>query len=298
MINILQDNTECKNLQNLTIGVNRFEIVWEKLIDFLFGNEDKTKYFPHAHWYIFKNGSVEESSALEPDSIMKIDDKYYVLDAKYYQFGVTGDPNDLPATSSIQKQITYGKYIAEHYCKDSEDSVCNAFIMPFHAADNEKIKFVGIGTADKGYFQRGSLLRTVVTAATQQNQTLQLFGPGQAGTGHQLVLAAVDLVENQRVTRPIHRLLDGADDFAEKGVAHAAHHKSDGVGLGLDQITGAAVGDIVDFIDHIHHLCTYPLADVGVVIENPGHCADRYAAALGNIFDGHLFSPQFKLPET
>ena len=73
----------------------------------VFGESNKDIYFPHAKWHII-NREKTESSALEPDTVMKLNGKFYILDAKYYKFGITGLPMHLPATSSIQKQITYG----------------------------------------------------------------------------------------------------------------------------------------------------------------------------------------------
>lgn len=148
MINVLQDINEEVDLKNISFGVNRFDGIWERLIDHVFGESDKNKYFPHATWHIIKNGKIDQSSALEPDTIMKYQGKIYVLDAKYYQYGITGNPGDLPNTSSIQKQITYGKHIAETIQEVDTGNVYNAFIMPFKAAGDEKTQFVSVGTAD------------------------------------------------------------------------------------------------------------------------------------------------------
>ena len=148
MINILTDESDEVDIKNLSLGVNHFEVVWERLIDFVFGEENKDKYFPHATWHIIRNGRVEQSSALEPDTIMKHNGGIYVLDAKYYQYGITNNPGDLPNTSSIQKQITYGKHIAEQMSEVPPDRVYNAFIMPFNGGGEDKYKFVSVGTAD------------------------------------------------------------------------------------------------------------------------------------------------------
>ncbi len=152
MINIINDKDESiDDLSSYAFGVNRFEYIWEKLIDYVFGEENKEQYFPHATWHII-NGRKTESSALEPDTIMLYEDKLYILDAKYYKFGVTGFAKDLPGSSSIQKQITYGKYIAiRDEFKYSQNSIYNAFIMPFNKMQkgvNSNYMFVSVGTAD------------------------------------------------------------------------------------------------------------------------------------------------------
>ena len=114
-------------------GTDRFEYVWEKMIDFTFGEDDKESYFPHTSWHL--NGESRRNSALEPDTIMLFGDNIYVLDAKYYRYGYTGDAQHLPQSSSINKQITYGEYIAsmadfrERFGENA--IVYNAFLMPY-----------------------------------------------------------------------------------------------------------------------------------------------------------------------
>ena len=147
MLNIILENDEEIDLSNFSIGVKKFEGVWENLIDYIFGEPDKEKYFPHATWHIIKRDRIEQSSPLRQDTIMKHNGKFYVLDAKYYQYGISYYAGDLPKTDSIQKQITYGKHIANMGEVD-ENKVYNAFIMPYSAAPGEYMKFIGVGTAD------------------------------------------------------------------------------------------------------------------------------------------------------
>lgn len=115
-------------------GTDRFEYVWEKLIDFNFGVSNKADYFPRTTWYL-GNGGAHSKSALEPDTIMLANGKVFVLDAKYYKYGVSQNPSDLPQSTSINKQITYGEYVAtESKFQDSNGNspiVYNAFLMPF-----------------------------------------------------------------------------------------------------------------------------------------------------------------------
>lgn len=147
MIEIINNVSEQAALKEFQYGVTRFEYVWENLIDYVFGENNKDIYFPHAKWHIL-HGDHVESSALEPDTVMKYNDKFFILDAKYHKFGITGIAAHLPATSSIQKQITYGDYIATKKFADSND-IYNAFIMPYAAKSSEEVlKFVSVGTAD------------------------------------------------------------------------------------------------------------------------------------------------------
>lgn len=119
--------------RNYRYGTYRFEYIWEKMIDKVFGIENKADYFPKTTWYV--NGNKYDNASLEPDTIMLYGTNVYVLDAKYYKYGVTGKVWDLPESTSINKQITYGEYVAneEKFKKRHGENmrVFNAFLMPF-----------------------------------------------------------------------------------------------------------------------------------------------------------------------
>ena len=125
-----------ENKTALMYGTNRFEYVWESLIDQVYGIDEKKEYFPKTRWVI--RGKEYDSSSLEPDSIMLYNGNVYILDAKYYRFGWTTHAGDLPASSSINKQITYGEY-AEGMKKNKGKKIYNAFIMPFNSLQKEWI---------------------------------------------------------------------------------------------------------------------------------------------------------------
>lgn len=117
------------------------------MIDYIFGEENKEEYFPHASWHIIANNDYKtESSALEPDTIMCINQCLFILDAKYYKYGLTDNPQHLPGSSSIQKQITYGEYIEEKFTYD-QNRIYNAFVMPFEKKTSDNYKFVSVGKA-------------------------------------------------------------------------------------------------------------------------------------------------------
>lgn len=116
-------------------GTNDFEYVWERLIDFNFGIDNKNFYFPRTSWYLGSAGT-HAKSALEPDTIMLEGDKVFILDAKYYRYGDSADPAELPRSTSINKQITYGEYVATDPKFKNENGVAppvfNVFLMPFN----------------------------------------------------------------------------------------------------------------------------------------------------------------------
>ena len=117
-----------------TYGTRRYEYAWEKMVNSTLGSKiDISKFFPNAYWNIKGKKQEEDRSKLRPDSIY-IDKKYnklYILDAKYYKYGITGNISDLPHTDSIQKQITYGDHISNHYetYGFEKNNIYNAFII-------------------------------------------------------------------------------------------------------------------------------------------------------------------------
>ncbi len=116
-------------------GTNDFEYVWERLIDFNFGEDNKSFYYPRTSWYLGTDGK-HTKSALRPDTIMKTDGKVFILDAKYYRYGNSMDPAELPRSTSINKQITYGEYVAAAPKFRDENGqaplVYSVFLMPFN----------------------------------------------------------------------------------------------------------------------------------------------------------------------
>lgn len=136
--------------KNYRYGTYRFEYVWEALIDNVYGIKGKEEYFPKTYWTI--QGMQYENSCLEPDTIMIWKENIYVLDAKYYKYGTTKKISDLPESTSINKQITYGEFIAknERFKKKHGENytVYNAFIMPYAQKNGEILKNIGIAYTD------------------------------------------------------------------------------------------------------------------------------------------------------
>ena len=158
MLAVILYNGEENSEKNYRYGTYRFEYVWEALINKVYGIKEKREYFPNTYWSI--DGVQYENACLEPDTIMIWNGNVYVLDAKYYKYGVTRRMTDLPESTSINKQITYGQFIAEQECfkkKHGENyKVYNAFIMPYAQKNGEELKNIGIAysnwkTNEKSY---------------------------------------------------------------------------------------------------------------------------------------------------
>lgn len=149
MLAIISYSGDSEASKDYKYGTERFEYVWEALIDRVYGIEGKENYFPKTRWII--NGKSYENACLEPDTIMLWDGNVYVLDAKYYKYGATRRPTDLPESTSINKQITYGEYIAEQdkfkAMHGTDYKVYNAFLMPY-AGNGISIENIGLAVSD------------------------------------------------------------------------------------------------------------------------------------------------------
>lgn len=127
--------------QQFRYGTYRFEYVWEALIDRAWGVDHKKDFFPRTEWRI--EGESGGSLCLEPDTILLHRKEIYVLDAKYYRYGITKNKGDLPGAASVSKQIIYGEYVAEHVVRQEwfqarygeGFQVYNAFLMPYQAEE-------------------------------------------------------------------------------------------------------------------------------------------------------------------
>jgi len=169
---IMMNSDDSSDIQ-LTYGTRRFEYAWEKMVNGTLGSKiDISKFFPNAFWNI-QGKSGEDKSKLRPDSIL-IDsnkNKIYILDAKYYKYGITGNISDLPHTDSIQKQITYGDHISNNpqTYGFEKNNIFNSFILPFNKKKepfkcDDNMKYLGFANSawrDKKYnysYERISLL--------------------------------------------------------------------------------------------------------------------------------------------
>lgn len=161
MLKVLMGVDDSDRTKEIVYGVDKYHYVYERMVDYIFSNiDDITKYNPNAKWYLKKNAfEPKDASALRPDTIL-LDTKQngekvaYVLDAKFYRFGTTGKESDLPTTTSIQKQITYGdNIICNLQEKENIKQVYNAFVMPYNKHNNifdykENLEYVGHSEAN------------------------------------------------------------------------------------------------------------------------------------------------------
>ena len=142
------------NTREIIYGVDSYDYVYERMIDSMFSNVDNIKdFYPSAQWNLAIEKGPVKSSNLRPDTVLIKDGKVFILDAKYYRYGTTFRPGDMPETTSIQKQITYGEYVKK--VKDGQfEDVFSAFVLPYSKNMNihkdrfhENMEFIGIAEA-------------------------------------------------------------------------------------------------------------------------------------------------------
>lgn len=118
-------------------GTNNFHIIWQHIVDKLFGNTNIRKYYPYANYEILE-AITNANSKMQPDTVMETED-IYLIDAKYYKFGITKNTNDLPGTSDIQKQIVYANFIVSKTLESKLNrKLYNSFVIPFNCIDFDK----------------------------------------------------------------------------------------------------------------------------------------------------------------
>lgn len=141
---------DSSNNYEFAYGVDSYHYVFERMIDSIFGTVKNLRdFYPKAKWQLVKNGYAEsDSTDLRPDTILINGEDVYVLDSKFYRYGFTGNELDLPETTSIQKQITYGDFIKRNVTKIPIHRVFNAFVLPYDKKkeifkSKENLQYVG-----------------------------------------------------------------------------------------------------------------------------------------------------------
>ncbi|MCR5218700.1 LlaJI family restriction endonuclease [Treponema sp.] len=165
MLLIIDYKDSTDEAKNFYFGTEHFESVWEGLIDSVFGQDDKEKFYPKCHWFIEGKGQanlnndIYKKYSLRPDTIMitnrgKENQKIFILDSKYYKYGLSKIPYDLPGTGSIVKQFAYAEFIEREPEKIPHDvkkvldkkAIYNAFILP--GQHDSPLQYFGYSHAD------------------------------------------------------------------------------------------------------------------------------------------------------
>ena len=162
LLNFISSFDSESETKEAAYGTNCFQVVWENLVDSVFGNiaqAEKEKYFYPASRWNFTDRKSKNNAPLRPDTIMIAETaeaercpenpqnndrrKCFIIDSKYYSYTMLrkldSEENEneqesvlvhgsIPGTDSIQKQITYAQYV------DSD-------IKTFDSERREKFRF-------------------------------------------------------------------------------------------------------------------------------------------------------------
>lgn len=133
---------------SLCMHDKEFEYVFEFLVNSVFGTEVVQNFY-NEYGYKIKDENRDRykcfsASKLRPDTIMEnpngSDPDFYVLDAKYYNYGYTENPRDLPQAAAIAKQIGYNYYLR----KSKGKTFYSIFLLPFAKREaGESIECIG-----------------------------------------------------------------------------------------------------------------------------------------------------------
>lgn len=119
-----------------------FNLVWQDMLTYVLGNDTPNKYYPNAVWHI--GGKEIPASNLQPDIILRHGKVIYVLDAKYYKYGITRKVQHLPQSSDIIKQLLYSTYIENMKIEQAEVAM-DAFLLPYAGSGIETIGYADVG---------------------------------------------------------------------------------------------------------------------------------------------------------
>ncbi|MDE6473816.1 MAG: LlaJI family restriction endonuclease [Clostridia bacterium] len=152
LLNVVVGLDSSDKSNEFVYGVDHYSYIFERMIDSIFSNvRDMKDFNPTAKWQLVRNNYREtKSSDLRPDTILLQGTTAFVLDSKFYRFGYTGVESDLPETTSIQKQITYGDFIKKNAGgkKYQITDVYNAFLLPYDKereifCSKDNIQYIG-----------------------------------------------------------------------------------------------------------------------------------------------------------
>lgn len=156
-----------------TYKTQYFRYIWEDMLNVVFGNEDPSKYYPHGVWTI--NSEELPASPLRPDIIYKTrndsGEVIYVIDAKYYWYGITNIPADLPQSSDIAKQFVYSSHIETMFNISSQD----IFILPYCSmSDNKALSFCAKAKIDINVYKNREITCILADTKTIMKQYIQM----------------------------------------------------------------------------------------------------------------------------
>ncbi len=146
----IKDNDKARDFK---FGVNKFAPLWENMVESIFGNKNREDFYPKCVWHVKNAPSLE----MRPDTVMEHDGDLFILDSKFYKYGVAGF--GLPQSDSVTKQMAYAEYAQEKINRkdrgcENLKKVYNVFVMPYCGSVDAGLKrpfamkYAGYATSD------------------------------------------------------------------------------------------------------------------------------------------------------
>ena len=191
-------------------GVDNYFYIFERMVDSIFGNQkDLRRFNPKANWFLVSDDFKRTpSSELRPDTIF-IDQSTkiaYIIDSKYYRYGFTGQIEDLPETTSIQKQITYGDYLKKHFKDYNIKDIRNAFILPYDKHHNvfrtsELIHYIGFSTAE--WKDNNEKYESIYAFLVDTKHIISFWNKGNHEKDIEMLIEQIEEAVNKKETLPL-----------------------------------------------------------------------------------------------
>lgn len=119
-------------------GTRSFYNVWEVVCQEVFGNDKSyRRKIPKPKWIEYESNTITEVATLIPDITYSRRDKFYILDAKYYNIDFDDNGqlmNGAPGVSDIGKQFLYENSLEKTL---GHKDIYNAFIYPSQEMNSE-----------------------------------------------------------------------------------------------------------------------------------------------------------------
>ena len=135
--------TKAEKQNNLIGAENSMPMVWENMVESVFGTGKHEKYQPAATWTLTSEKEVEKQPLILDSIRWDLNDKGQkictVIDAKYYR------PGNLPTTTDVNKQITYAEWVRKQDGVQDPNEIQNIFILPAHLK-NSVARYEGYAT--------------------------------------------------------------------------------------------------------------------------------------------------------
>ena len=175
ILKVLSYSSSDETFEIQTHGTDKFEVMWEYLVDQFFGSvvSGKEEYFPRSRWNL--NRRSIKASPLRPDTIMLHDNSIFVLDAKYYRYGATLDSRHLPGTADVSKQIIYCEHVVSKQPISSPKSVYNAFLLPGNLKGDDDKWCEFVGTSSVSWITNPKSHQTIAAVLIDTNFLLRNF---------------------------------------------------------------------------------------------------------------------------